>query len=93
MTNEATTKPGQRKGAAGLMLPPPPPVIPTEKLQATVPKALLADLELYREAYQEMHGAPISLDVLLPHVLTAHLRRDKAFAAWAEANQRKLQTI
>lgn len=78
---------------AELLLPKPVPPIPMGKLQASVPSAVLADLELYREAYRELNGAEIHLDTLIAHVLQGHMRRDKAFLSWLELNHRSASSL
>jgi hypothetical protein len=93
MTQQQPTTKRNAPTSPGLNLPPAPPVIPMDKLSASVPKAVLTDLMLYREAYREMNNAEISLDRLLEHVLVHHMRRDKSFITWAETTNRKLQSI
>lgn len=52
------------------------------KLPVTLSQEVNVDLLAYQRAYQEMNGTDISLDFIVEHVLTQHMKRDKAFQAW-----------
>jgi hypothetical protein len=73
--------------SAELLLPKPIPPIPMGKLQATVPTALLTELERYRDAYRDINEAEIHFDAMVAHMLCQHLRRDKAFLNWLELSK------
>ena len=76
---------------ARLMLPVAKPVPQHATLKLTIPAGLHAALLHYQDAYREMNEAELSMDDIGEYILRQHLRRDKAFAAWAETRGIKLE--
>ncbi|MCK6429866.1 MAG: DUF2274 domain-containing protein [Burkholderiaceae bacterium] len=63
----------------------PLPSTETTKVTIALPAALRADLERYAKLHAETWGQAVELSALIPHMLEAFIRRDRAFSARARA--------
>lgn len=81
----------EKKNTNRLMLPAAKPLPQHATLKLTIPAGLHAALVHYQDAYREMNQAELSMDDIGEYILRQHLRRDKAFAAWATTHGIKLE--
>lgn len=55
------------------------------KLTFACPATLKADLDRYAAVHAQTYGEPVDALALIPHMLEAFIRRDRAFSARARA--------
>lgn len=51
----------------------------TVKLTIVLPSTLKASLECYAALHAQIHGEPVSVETLIPHMLEAFVQRDRGF--------------
>ncbi|RZI40364.1 DUF2274 domain-containing protein [Herbaspirillum sp. HC18] len=59
-----------------------PKALPPEKASFKLPKILLTNLTLYKEAYKSLYNDDIEEDTLVELILQNHMAKDKAFQNW-----------
>ena len=67
-----------------------PKALPPEKVTWKLPKALVANLALYKEAYMALYKDEIDEDTLVELILQNHLSKDKAFLNWVKGQGKAL---
>ena len=63
----------------------PLPKAKTVRLTVTLSAAVKTDLDRYAELYAAAYGEPVDSAVLVPHILSTFMERDRAFRKAAQA--------
>ncbi len=56
------------------------------KLKVTLPAELKQRLERYAELHSQVHGEPVDVVALIPHILDAFIARDREFLKRSRKN-------
>ena len=57
---------------------------PPMRVRVTIPGDLRAALELYGQYYQAQYGDAVSLEALIPEMLTTFVSADREFRVWQQ---------